>query len=247
MHEEKETKSCNQMAQLQLGKRARETFQVMHHVIPTMAKEHKLQGNYKLYSDKYHNKIDKIKKVEDLFIHHEGEINDTFEQLQTVGPPQDAWDNIAPGTEELQKTAQDEGVTDERHVAEEDIQAHINQIVNEQPQSKNDSLNLKYTKEARKELLTNQQYNKCMQHLNEEQRLIVMYHRKWCKESVIALKQNKPVKPHWFIPQWTQWCWKEPCCKTHTYRHNKITTMCTTNNSRGCSNTVDCSNGCSST
>ena len=30
-------KSFNQMAQLQLGKRARETFQVMHHVIPTMA------------------------------------------------------------------------------------------------------------------------------------------------------------------------------------------------------------------
>ena len=158
--------------------------------------EHKLQGNYKLYSDKYHNEIDKIKKEEDLFIHHEGEINDTFEQLQTVGPPQNAWDNIAPGTEELQQTAQDEGVTDEHHVAEEDIQAHINQIVNEQPQSKNDSLNLKYTKEARKEPLTNQQYNKCMQHLNEEQRLIIMYHRKWCKESVIALKQNKPVKPY---------------------------------------------------
>ena len=69
----------------------------------------------------------------------------------------------------MQQTAQDEGVTDECHVAEEDIQAHINQIVNVQPQSKNDSLNLKYTKEARKELLTNQQYNKCMQHLNEEQ------------------------------------------------------------------------------
>ena len=29
-------KSCNQMAQLQLGKRARETFQVMHHAFPTM-------------------------------------------------------------------------------------------------------------------------------------------------------------------------------------------------------------------
>ena len=35
-----------------------------------------------------------------------------------------------------------------------------------------------------------------MQHLNEEQRLVVMYHRKWCKETVIALKQNKPVKPY---------------------------------------------------
>ena len=158
--------------------------------------ENKLHGNYKSYTNRYHDEIDKIKKVEDLFIHHEQEINDAFEQLQTVGPPEDAWGNLAPGAEESQQLAQDEGITDERPMAEEDIQAHIDQIVNEQPKSKNDSLNLKYTKEARKELLTTQEYNKYMQHLNEEQRLVVMYHRKWCKETVIALKQNKPVKPY---------------------------------------------------
>ena len=39
-------------------------------------------------------------------------------------------------------------------MAEEDIQVHIDHIINEQPQSKNNSLNLKYTKEARKELLS---------------------------------------------------------------------------------------------
>ena len=81
-------------------------------------------------------------------------------------------------------------------MAEEDIQVHINHIMNEQPQSKNDSLNLKYTKKARKELLSTQEYNKYMQHLNEEQKIVVMYHRKWCKETVIALKQNKPIQPY---------------------------------------------------
>ena len=111
--------------------------------------------------------------------------------MQTVGPPKDAWGNLAPGAEESQQLAQDEGITDERPMAEEDIQAHVDQILNEQPKLKNDSLNLKYTKEGRKELLTTQEYNKYMQRLNEEQRLVVMYHRKWCKETVIALKQNK--------------------------------------------------------
>ena len=84
-------------------------------------------------------------------------------------------------------------------MAEEDIQAHIDQIVNEQHQSKNDSLSLKYTKEARKELLTTQEYNRHMQHLNEEQKLVVMYHRKWCKETVLALKKNEPTKPYYLF------------------------------------------------
>ena len=62
--------------------------------------EDKLYTNYNSYADRYHDQIEEIKKAEDLFIHHEQEIDDAFQQLQTVGPPQDAWDNLAPGTEE---------------------------------------------------------------------------------------------------------------------------------------------------
>ena len=51
--------------------------------------------------------------------------------MQTGGSPQDAWDNLAPAAEESQQAAQDEGNTDERPMAEEDIQDHINQIINE--------------------------------------------------------------------------------------------------------------------
>ena len=111
-------------------------------------------------------------------------------------PPQASWDNLGPGAEEAHELAQDEGVSDECPMAEEDIQAHIDQIVKELLQSRNESLSLKYTKEARKELLTTQEYNKCMQQLNKEQKIIVMYHMKWCKDTVHALKQNKLVKPY---------------------------------------------------
>ena len=64
--------------------------------------EDKLYTNYNSYANRYHDQIEEIKKAEDLFIHHEQEIDDAFQQLQTVGPPQDAWDNLAPGTEELE-------------------------------------------------------------------------------------------------------------------------------------------------
>ena len=52
--------------------------------------ESKLHKYYKTYGDRYHDEIDKIKKVEELFIHHKEEINDAFQQLQTLGPPKDA-------------------------------------------------------------------------------------------------------------------------------------------------------------
>ena len=113
-----------------------------------------------------------------MFIHHEDEINSAFEHLQATGPPQAAWDNIAPGAEEAEELAHQEGISDERPMAEEDIQHHINQIVNDWPQSYNESLNTKYTKEARKELLSPHEYNKCMRQLNTEQKTMVMYHRK---------------------------------------------------------------------
>ena len=46
-----------------------------------------LYGNYRSYADRYHDEIDKIKKIEGTFIHHKQEINDAFQQLQTVAPP----------------------------------------------------------------------------------------------------------------------------------------------------------------
>ena len=155
--------------------------------------EEKLRGNHISYEDRYNDKIEQIKATKKMFIHHEDEINNAFEHLQAAGAPQAAWDNIAPGAEEAEEMAHQEGISDERLMAEEDIQHHINQIVNDRPQSHNESLNTKYTKEARKELLSPREYNKCIWQLNTEQKTMVMYHRKWCKETA---QQHKPVKPY---------------------------------------------------
>ena len=56
-----------------------------------------------------------------MFIHQEDEINTAFEHLQVAGPPQAACDNIAPGAEDEQQLACEEGISDECLMAEEDI------------------------------------------------------------------------------------------------------------------------------
>ena len=52
--------------------------------------ENKLHAKYTSYADRYHHEIEKIKKVEDEFIHHEEEINEAFKEFATVGPPQES-------------------------------------------------------------------------------------------------------------------------------------------------------------
>ena len=74
-----------------------------------MERRNKLQGNYNSHADRYHDQIEEIRKIEDLFIHHEQEIDDAFQQLQ-LWAPQDAWDNLAPAAEESQQAAQGEAM-----------------------------------------------------------------------------------------------------------------------------------------
>jgi len=47
-----------------------------------------------------------------------------------------------------------------------------------------------------KQLLSPSEYRHMMRNLNEKQKEIVFYHRNWCKQAVIALRQNKQVKPY---------------------------------------------------
>ena len=76
--------------------------------------EEKLRGSYMSYEDRYNDEIERINATEKMFIHHEDEINSAFEHLQAAGPPQAAWDNIAPGAEEAEELAHQEGISDER-------------------------------------------------------------------------------------------------------------------------------------
>ena len=49
--------------------------------------ESELLQNHTSYVDTYHSEIDRIKIIENMFIHQEEDIDSTFEHLQVAGPP----------------------------------------------------------------------------------------------------------------------------------------------------------------
>ena len=50
-------------------------------------KEDELLQSHTLHTDRYHSEIERIKVIENMFIHQEEDINSAFEHLQVSGPP----------------------------------------------------------------------------------------------------------------------------------------------------------------
>lgn len=63
------------------------------------------------------------------FIHKEKELNEACQDLQQHGNPQSAWDLLAPGTEQAEDEAEQEGPASERPMDPADIQANFDNIV----------------------------------------------------------------------------------------------------------------------
>lgn len=86
------------------------------------------------------------------------------------------------------------------HLEEEDIIDNANILINPNGSSEaNPSLNLslRFEAAANKDIIHPEEYRILMRGLNAK---IVMYHRKWCKHTVLALKQNRKVTPcHVFV------------------------------------------------
>ena len=63
------------------------------------------------------------------YIYQEEELQQACNDLQRNGNPQSAWDLLAPGTEDAEEAANQEGPTNEREMDPEDIQANIDSII----------------------------------------------------------------------------------------------------------------------
>ena len=68
--------------------------------------EEEIMGNYLSYYDRYMEEKDRIEVTEERFIYQEKEIPSAFQQLDEEGPPESAWDNVAPGSAEEELYAQ---------------------------------------------------------------------------------------------------------------------------------------------
>jgi len=50
--------------------------------------------------------------------------------------------------------------------------------------------------ETSRELIPPEQYRELIRGLNNKQRIMVSFHRRWCKDVVIAMKKSKPINPY---------------------------------------------------
>ena len=147
-----------------------------------------LLGGYATYEEHYHH-------VHAIVVANESkysQIDVEDIEVDEDGPPEHVWADIAPNTEEGRSRALEEGEEQLTEVAPEDLHDHANVF----DSSVSHGLQARFESAANKEEIPANEYRQLLRGLNEKQRGIVMYHRNWCKKTLIALKNGEPIVPY---------------------------------------------------
>ena len=144
----------------------------------------------------YEDKIDDILENEKKYTQNATKIDEAIDDLSEHGPPQHAWDQVAPGAAE-QAQAQ-AGAEEMRCIEQEDLDANAALFQHQSAQ-----LLQRFGLETNRELIPPDKYCELMRGLNTKQRQAVNFHRKWCKDSYYGIliwtklsKHNKVSKKH---------------------------------------------------
>ena len=121
-------------------------------------------------------------------------IDQAIHEHDVNGPPCDMWSHIAPISDQDNANDQMHGVQVERDIDQEDLDANAQLI--ETPNRPTSELLARYESIPDRQTLSPAEYRQMVRSLTEKQRQIVSYNRRWCKDAVIALKQNKRVRPY---------------------------------------------------
>ena len=151
-----------------------------------------LLGEYPDFRSHYEDKDDVILANERKYSQNSTLIVEAMDDLTVHGPPRHAWDQVAPGAAEEQARDEVEGVVEERHIEQEDLDANANL----QQDRGNASLLQCFTAESNRELMSPEEYRSALRGLNNKQRLMVKFHRAWCKKALVALRSGQPVQPY---------------------------------------------------
>ena len=158
---------------------------------PWRIEDHDLMGEFASYKDHYEHNHETVRRNEAIFSKNVEAIEQAFDDLERLGPPEHAWDGIAPNVEDDIAQQRLEGAIDERHMDEADIRENVD--VTDRPQGNQSELHARFSKECSKTLMSSDTYRSMMRSLNKEQRTVLNIHRRWCKDSIIALKNNQPM------------------------------------------------------
>ena len=143
--------------------------------------ESELMGGYRSYCEHYNAVMDVVEVNAAKFNLNSKEIDDAMEEFEKNPPTVSEWLDAGIGLEEI---------SEEDFVVEEDGNLGGN-LVEEKVNAPESLLSLKYKFEARKDVLSCEEYCKMMRNLNKEQREIVMFNRSWVKECICKMKRGE--------------------------------------------------------
>ena len=147
-----------------------------------------LLGGYSTYEEHYRHVYSTVVTNESKY--SQADVEDI--EVDENGPPEHVWADIAPNTEEGRSRALEEGEEPLTEVAPEDLRDHANLF----DSSTSCNLQARFESAANKEEIPADEYRRLLRGLNEKQRGIVMFHRSWCKKTIIALKNGEPIIPY---------------------------------------------------
>ena len=160
--------------------------------LPWREESSDLLREYPDFRTHYEDKHDVILANKRKYSQNASLISEAMDDLTEYGPPRHAWDQVAPGAGENHARDEAEGMEEERHIEQEDLDANAN-LKQEQG---NTLLLQRYTAESSRQLMSSEEYRTALRNLNNKQRQVVMFHRAWCKKALVAMKSSQQVEPY---------------------------------------------------
>lgn len=159
---------------------------------PWRNEEDDVKGGFPSFREHFDHVTDTIRTNEGMFSKSAEEIDRAWEDLQRMGPPEHAWDAVAPNIEHQQAEDVEEGIIRERELPEGDQHENID-LAPAATTTHRSELQARFAAELGKTLMSPQDYRTMMRSLNSKQMDVVQHHRKWCKDTIFALKHDKPT------------------------------------------------------
>uniref|UniRef100_A0A1X7SS53 ATP-dependent DNA helicase n=1 Tax=Amphimedon queenslandica TaxID=400682 RepID=A0A1X7SS53_AMPQE len=151
-----------------------------------------LLGGYQSYQEHYNHVASEVNTIKKKYNKEDIEnlnLNDD--------PPEHAWDILAPNTEHTRGCDNEEGIEHVTNFEQEDIP----EMANDQGgNSRTAAILSRFDMAVNAEIIPPDKYRTLVRGLNDKQKDIIFFHRRWCKDAAIALKNGKVVTPyHMFI------------------------------------------------
>nr|XP_039256248.1 uncharacterized protein LOC120332966 [Styela clava] len=165
--------------------------------LPWRSEERDLLADHPTYSSYYLEIQDKLSAVESRYCNNVELVDSSVHKNSVSGPPLHLWGDLGMESDLSNQQDKSEGDTPYTTMIREDLAANsaIIESVERVAVPKSD-IGARYKIEKNRNVLSTSEYCNMIRCLNEKQKAIVFHHRKWCKDAVIAIKQNGSVEPY---------------------------------------------------